>query len=143
MQFLLRKIIIHLEYFEIENRDFFMSLDTQLKPGTVEGGEKPMEHVSYELKMPLRARPPKQFDYDFANLAYADLKNADLSNCSMRFAILTGTDFQNARIDNTCFEKAIFDSETRLPFSLGEAFMRGMILKVRTDKGSELFYHTN
>jgi len=68
--------------------------------------------------------------FEGADLEDADLNNCDLSGASLRNADLRGCNLEMSKTVGASFEGAVFDRDTRLPFSYSEALSRGMIYKI-------------
>ena len=86
-----------------------------------------MPHSSF------RSAAAKVVSFASAALGWADFSNFDcqvscsFNNSYMRGADLRGADLWHAQFVFTDLRGAVFDQFTRLPFSRGEAFRRGMV----------------
>jgi len=64
-----------------------------------------------------------------ANLRNANLKGAKLVRVDLTAADLRGADLTQANLTGAFLDRALFNRETKLPFSKAEALKRGMVLK--------------
>lgn len=66
-----------------------------------------------------------------ANLKNVKFEDVIFTDCNFSFSDLRGAQFLNSHIGNSIFDGAIFDNDTKLPFSRSEAIKRGMILSTQ------------
>lgn len=62
--------------------------------------------------------------FSFADLSWTDLSFADFTAADLR-----GADLTKAYTLGTVFQRAVFDSQTLLPFSIEKALQKGMVQK--------------